>query len=99
MHFCLWPGCPSEVADHFWGCRQHWFSLPAKIRNEISRTYQPGQCWEGDVEPSTGWLEAAAAAHDWIIQTHALTDRNVADALRRNIEANKQPQQEQLRFF
>ena len=53
-----------------WGCRVHWFKLPARIRKDIWDTYRPGQ--EIDKEPSQAYRDAARAAQDWIKeQEHA----------------------------
>lgn len=37
-----------------WGCREHWFGLPKKIRDAIWREYRPGQ--ERDKQPSYRYL-------------------------------------------
>jgi hypothetical protein len=49
-----------------WGCKTHWFRLPKKIRDEIWRTYVPGQ--EITKTPSRDYLKAADAAEHWIRQ-------------------------------
>lgn len=63
-HHCHWPGCKKQVPPAMWGCREHWFKLPKKIRNEIWRTYKPGQ--EKTMNPSIEYLRAAGAAQQWI---------------------------------
>lgn len=63
-HHCHWPGCKKQVPPAMWGCREHWFKLPKKIRNEIWRTYKPGQ--EKTMTPSIEYLRAAGAAQQWI---------------------------------
>jgi len=47
-----------------WGCKAHWFKLPAKIRRAIWRAYRPGQ--EDRMDPSPHYLAAAPEASDWI---------------------------------
>ena len=42
-HTCHWSGCKRVVPPAMWGFRQHWFSLPAAIRNDILATYRPTQ--------------------------------------------------------
>lgn len=65
-HACHWPGCTQQVPPAMWGCRAHWFRLPAALRSRIWRTYQPGQEERGD--PSAEYLEAARAVQDWIAE-------------------------------
>jgi len=63
-HTCHWPGCRREVPPAMWGCKVHWFKLPKHLRNEIWRTYVPGQ--EITKTPSTEYLAAADAVQVWI---------------------------------
>lgn len=66
-HACHWPGCDVEVAPRLWGCRKHWFALPAKIRALIWDAYVPGQ--EVSKTPSPRYVKVAAIAQSWI-QAH-----------------------------
>lgn len=63
-HTCHWPGCPKAVPPKMWGCRAHWLSLPKPFRDEIWRTYVPGQ--EVTKTPSEAYLRAARRVDDWI---------------------------------
>jgi hypothetical protein len=63
-HHCHWPGCPKAVPPKLWGCREHWFRLPAHLRKRIWATYQPGQ--EITKTPSAEYLAAAHAVQEWI---------------------------------
>lgn len=63
-HTCHWPNCGKEVPPAMWGCRAHWFKLPANLRSRIWATYRPGQ--EIDKKPSPEYMEAAKAVQDWI---------------------------------
>jgi len=63
-HECHWPGCTRQVPPAMWGCRDHWYALPAELRQRIWRAYRPGQ--ESDMRPSEAYLEAARAAQAWI---------------------------------
>ena len=63
-HECHWPGCASQVPPAMWGCRNHWFRLPAPIRAKIWAAYRAGQ--ENDGRPSKEYVAAAAEAQDWI---------------------------------
>lgn len=47
-----------------WGCREHWFKLPLRLRNKIWRAYKPGQ--EIDMTPSNEYLEVAKEVDNWI---------------------------------
>lgn len=63
-HTCHWPGCGAQVPPAVWGCRKHWFRLPKHLRDEIWRTFRPGQ--ERTMTPSADYLAAARAVQDWI---------------------------------
>lgn len=63
-HHCHWTGCTKQVPPAMWGCKQHWFRLPKEIRDEIWRTYRPGQ--EKTLTPSAAYLAAADRAEQWI---------------------------------
>lgn len=47
-----------------WGCKTHWFKLPKHIRDEIWRTFRPGQ--EKNWTPSAAYIAAAQTAQNWI---------------------------------
>jgi len=64
LHTCHWPGCTVEVPPRLWGCRAHWFKLPAQIRKDIWAAYRPGQ--ENDESPDESYLIAVRKARDWI---------------------------------
>lgn len=63
-HTCHWPGCNKQVPPAMWGCREHWFKLPLRLRNRIWRAYKPGQ--EVTLTPSREYLDAAKEVDDWI---------------------------------
>lgn len=65
-HECHWPGCGAQVPPAMWGCKKHWFSLPANLRGLIWRTYRPGQ--EITMDPSDAYLAAAKEVQHWIAQ-------------------------------
>jgi hypothetical protein len=65
-HTCHWPGCGKSVPPAMWGCKTHWFKLPQSLRNEIWRTYIPGQEVSGT--PSREYLDAADEVQKWIMQ-------------------------------
>lgn len=46
-----------------WGCRKHWYTLPAAIRKEIWAAYVPGQ--EITKDPSAKYLAIAHLAESW----------------------------------
>ena len=63
-HICHWPECDTQVPPAMWGCKQHWFKLPIKIRNKIWAAYRPGQ--EKDLKVSREYIAAAREAQKWI---------------------------------
>lgn len=32
---CNWSSCNQKIEDKMWGCKYHWFKLPAFLRNKI----------------------------------------------------------------
>ena len=68
-HTCHWPGCKRAVPPKLWGCKTHWFRLPASLRNRIWATYRPGQ--EITKTPSAEYLAVARQVQDWIAQHEA----------------------------
>lgn len=62
-HECHWPGCTRQVPPAMWGCKTHWFRLPARLRAAIWRTYQPGQ--EVTMTPSAEYLRVADEVQRW----------------------------------
>ena len=67
-HACHWPGCTAQVAPAMWGCKTHWFKLPAHLRSRIWQAYRAGQ--EDDKRPSAAYLAAARDVQAWIEATH-----------------------------
>lgn len=63
-HTCHWPGCTLQVRPAMWGCREHWFRLPKRLRDRIWNAYRPGQ--EEDGRPSDDYIAAAREVRDWI---------------------------------
>lgn len=62
---CCWTGCKKRVDPWLWGCKPHWFALPANIRAAITAAYVPGQ--ESDLGSITpAWKEAHRQALEWI---------------------------------
>ena len=61
---CHWPQCEKPVPPVMWGCKAHWFKLPAALRARIWQTYRPGQ--ENDMAPSREYLNAAQDVQAWI---------------------------------
>lgn len=64
-HHCHWPGCARQVPPAMWGCKQHWFQLPQRLRNRIWATYCPGQ--EITRTPSAEYVAAAREVREWIL--------------------------------
>jgi len=63
-HTCHCPGGTLQVPPAMWGCRRHWFTLPATLRQKIWSEYQPGQETIG--RPSKEYIEVAKEVQDWI---------------------------------
>lgn len=63
-HTCRWPTYRKPVPPAMWGCKEHWFKLPARLRKRILATYRPGQ--EISKDPSGAYREAAMDAQLWI---------------------------------
>jgi len=63
-HHCHWPGCDKAVPPAMWGCRPHWYTLPAALRNRIWAAYRPGQ--EATKTPSARYIEVAREVQEWI---------------------------------
>lgn len=63
-HHCHWPGCERKVPPAMWGCRQHWFRLPAELRAKVWRTFRPGQ--EISKTPSREYVAVAREVQVWI---------------------------------
>ena len=63
-HHCHWPGCTKSVPPAMWGCKQHWFKLPKRLRDKVWATFEPGQ--EVDLSPSSEYLTVAREVQQWI---------------------------------
>jgi hypothetical protein len=65
-HVCHWPGCGRTVPPRLWGCKDHWYALPAMLRARIWETYVPGQ--EITKTPSAAYIEVAKRVQRWIAE-------------------------------
>ena len=63
-HTCHWPGCTKAVPPAMWGCKPHWFALPKALRDNIWKTYVPGQ--EITKTPNGAYILAAREVQEWI---------------------------------
>lgn len=63
-HTCHWPDCTKQVPPAMWGCRTHWYMLPATLRAKVWRAYRPGQ--EEDLNVSADYLTVADEVQAWI---------------------------------
>ena len=63
-HTCHWPSCNKQVPPAMWGCKEHWFKIPKRLRDRIWATYKPGQ--EESLDVSEDYLKAADAVQEWI---------------------------------
>lgn len=71
-HHCHWPGCDRKVPPAMWGCRAHWYRLPAGLRHRIWRAYQPGQ--EISKTPSAEYVSVARDVEAWILEQEGPMD-------------------------
>ena len=65
-HTCQWDGCDKQCPPAMWGCKQHWFTLPKFLRDQIWKAYRPGQ--EIDKRPSDVYLVVAKLVQLWITE-------------------------------
>lgn len=65
-HFCHWPGCLEDVPPKMWGCKEHWFMLPKFLRDQIWKTYVPGQ--EKTKTPSAEYVIVVGLVRLWIVE-------------------------------
>lgn len=63
-HECHWPGCGAQVPPAMWGCKKHWFKLPAALRARVWAAYRPGQ--ENDLKVSESYFQVADEVQAWI---------------------------------
>jgi hypothetical protein len=65
-HTCHATNCSVKVPPEMFMCRQHWFSLPKRLRSQIWATYRAGQC--DDWKISHAYAEAAREAVRYIAE-------------------------------
>lgn len=63
-HECHWPGCNEQVPPALWGCRKHWYSLPAYLRTKVWAAYKIGQ--EVKMNPSEHYIKVMHEVEEWI---------------------------------
>ena len=60
MHHCHATNCSENIPPEMLMCKNHWRSLPWKIKKRVWDTYRPGQC--DDMKPSREYCMAAKDA-------------------------------------
>jgi hypothetical protein len=70
-HHCHWPGCDRKVHPAVWGCKQHWYMLPPRLRGKIWVNFEPGQ--EVAKNPKTNYIETAREVREWIYENYPET--------------------------
>lgn len=89
-HHCHALGCKTKVPPEMLMCKKHWFMVPKALRDEVWRTYRPGQC--EDMRPSRAWLRAANAAIKAVAMKEVVTVIRERTGLRRKrIRIRKAP--------
>lgn len=73
-HKCHIPVCEVPVPPEYLMCAKHWYMVPKAIRDEVWRTYRPGQC--DDKQPSKVWFQAATTAIDFVMKKITDTKEN-----------------------
>ena len=59
-HLCHARGCKAPVPPRMFMCRGHWFMVPKPLRDEVWRTYRPGQ--EITKDPTREYLDVTDVA-------------------------------------
>lgn len=79
-HHCHATGCTRKVPPVMFMCRQHWFTLPKRLRDRIWATYRPGQC--DDWRISHAYAEAAREAVRYVAELDGVeADTSMYDML------------------
>lgn len=68
-HTCHWPGCTTQVPPAMWGCKEHWFKLPQRLRIRVWAAYRIGQ--EVTLTPSREYIAVAKEVEEWIRQNYS----------------------------
>lgn len=67
-HTCHWPGCNKQVPPAMWGCKEHWFSLPQRLRIKVWAAYRIGQ--EVKMNPSAEYIAVVKEVEQWIKENY-----------------------------
>jgi hypothetical protein len=59
LHHCHALACTASVPPQMHMCPKHWRTVPARLQRALWAAYRLGQ--EDDMQPSAGYLRAAAA--------------------------------------
>lgn len=68
-HTCHWTNCSKRVPPSMWGCKEHWFTLPKFLRDQVWKAYVPGQ--EITKTPSLQYVLVAKLVELWILNFEA----------------------------
>src|SRR6185436_4979512 len=71
-HTCHAPGCNRLVPASMYACREHWFSLPKRIRDAIWWEYRPGQ--EISKRPTARYMAVQRLACAYLVFGQAAED-------------------------
>jgi len=71
VHKCFHPYCDTTVPITMFGCRQHWFSLPKELRDEIWAAYL---AWANEEAPLE-LLRAVQARAVALVKVRDLTEQ------------------------
>jgi len=71
-HTCHWPGCNKQVPPALWGCKEHWFALPQRLRIKVWAAYRIGQ--EVKMNPSVHYIAVIKEVEQWIEENYGNRD-------------------------
>lgn len=92
-HICHWDGCNKECPPAMWGCKDHWFTLPKFLRDQVWRAYRPGQ--EIDKNPSAKYLAVTWAVGLWIREFklgNKMDEKTFCGPFMENVRAQSRPE-------
>lgn len=87
-HLCHWPGCETPVPPKLWGCREHWFKLPKRLRDAIWAAYVPGQ--EIRKDPSPEYIAVAQQVQEFC-EAYNFAQKKMVELANRKSQAERGP--------
>jgi hypothetical protein len=88
-HICQFPGCAREVPSKHLMCREHWFEVPAEIRNQVEESMAAWLGHKDDVRP---YLVARLRAIIHVAKAHSIAVPEEEAKLARRVKDLEQRQ-------